>query len=94
MDRSRFSEEWIKNFKIVFGEEAERILDNIDNDWVHLMDILHGQINYLGHLLSLNSVTKQMENEDYKAVAEAYYKSLLVPALLDEVIKISQSRGL
>lgn len=91
MDKSIFSKEWIENFKIVFGDEAEDIIDKIDYDKVFLMDILAGQIAHLDKLLAFGHVTKQIENKEYKTVAESYYKRLLVYSLLDEVMNLTNN---
>ena len=91
MDKSVFSKEWIDNFKIVFGDEADGILDKIEPDIVHLMDILYGQIAHLDKLLAFGSVAKRIENKEYEAVAESYYKRLLLPILLDEVMNLSKN---
>lgn len=91
MDKSNFSKEWLENFKIVFEEEADNILDKIDNDLVFLMDILYGKLGQLGSLLSLESVAHQIENDEHKEVAENYRKSLLIGKLIEEVIKIGKN---
>lgn len=91
MDKSVFSEEWIKNFKIVFGGEAEIILDKIEPDLGHLMDILYEQSGHLSKLLNLESVAKQIEKNNYELVAMAYYKTLLIPELIEEVIILGKN---
>lgn len=96
MDKSVFSKEWLENFKIVFEEEADNILDNVGKDFVFLMDILYGKFGQLGSLLSLESVNHQIENGEYKKIAENYHKSLLIDGLMKEVITIGKDprRGL